>query len=109
MLYVSHSVAEILELTGQVIMLDRGQVLAHGDFFRIATEPGVLPPCWANTALKTCCRSSCSNRHRAQVLAGRAAAQELKIPYVEEPVGQHIFIGLRADDIILSRGGHQTA
>ncbi|MEC8197878.1 MAG: ATP-binding cassette domain-containing protein, partial [Pseudomonadota bacterium] len=43
MLYVSHSVAEILELTGQVIMLDRGQVLAHGDFFKIATEPGVLP------------------------------------------------------------------
>ena len=65
MLYVSHSVAEILELTGQVIMLDRGQVLAHGDFFRIATEPGVLP-LLANTALKTCCRPSCSNRYRGR-------------------------------------------
>ena len=41
-LYVSHSVAEILELTGQVIVLRQGQVVAHGDFFRIATHPGVL-------------------------------------------------------------------
>ena len=42
-LYVSHSVAEILELTSQVVVLDRGQVIAHGDFFTIATHPQVLP------------------------------------------------------------------
>ena len=42
-LYVSHSVAEILELTSQVVVLDRGQVVAHGDFFTIAAHPKVLP------------------------------------------------------------------
>ena len=41
-LYVSHSAAEILELTGQVIVLDGGRVVAHGDFFRVACDPRVL-------------------------------------------------------------------
>ena len=42
-LYVSHSVAEVLQLTGQVMVLQRGQVLAHGDFFEVAHQPNVLP------------------------------------------------------------------
>ena len=103
MLYVSHSVAEILELTGQVIMLDRGQVLAHGDFFRIATEPGVLPLLGEHGFENVLQVELLESPSGAGFSRARCGAQELKIPYVEEPVGQYIFIGLRADDIILSR------
>jgi molybdate transport system ATP-binding protein len=42
-LYVSHSVAEILQLTGQVIVLRQGRVLACGDFFDLAQRPDILP------------------------------------------------------------------
>lgn len=42
-LYVSHSVAEILELTGQVMVLHQGRLVGHGDFFRLAHLPEVLP------------------------------------------------------------------
>jgi molybdate transport system ATP-binding protein len=103
MLYVSHSVAEILELTGQVIMLERGQVLAHGDFFRIATEPGVLPLLgehgFENVLQVELLESSPAEGFRR----ARCGEQELKIPHVDSPTGQRMFIGLRADDIILSR------
>jgi molybdate transport system ATP-binding protein len=102
-LYVSHSVAEILELTGQVIVLEKGQVLAHGDFFKIAAEPGVLP------LLE---QHGFENVLPVEIVASDAAAgfsrahcfgQELKIPHTSQPVGSRLFIGLRADDIILSR------
>ncbi len=103
MLYVSHSVAEILELTGQVIMLERGQVLAHGDFFRIATEPGVLPLLGEHGFENVLQVELLESPSGAGFSRARCGAQELKIPPVEQPAGQHIFIGLRADDIILSR------
>jgi molybdate transport system ATP-binding protein len=102
-LYVSHSVAEILELTGQVIVLDRGRVVAHGDFFRIASDPAVLPlvdeygfenvlpvEIVAADAATGVCRARCGD-------------QELRIPFCDRPVGTRLFVGLRADDVILTR------
>ena len=102
-LYVSHSVAEILELTGQVIVLNKGQVIAHGDFFKIATDPAVLPlveeygfenvlavEIVAANAQRGICEVDCHG-------------QSLKIPYCDQPIGSRLFIGIRADDIILAR------
>ena len=101
-LYVSHSVAEILELTGQVIVLDRGQVLAHGDFFKIASRPGVLPLVEEHgfeNMLPVELVAADAQKGFSRV---RCAAQELKIPYCELPPGRRLFIGIRADDIILA-------
>ena len=102
-LYVSHSAAEILELTNQVIVLDRGRVVAHGDFFRIASDPRVLPlvdefgfenvlpvEIVAGDAATGVCRASCAD-------------QELRIPWCDRPPGTRLFVGLRADDVILTR------
>lgn len=102
-LYVSHSVAEILELTGQVIVLEEGRVVAHGDFFRIAAHPRVLPlvdefgfenvlpvEILSSDPVSGLCRARCGD-------------QELSIPFCELPRGTRIFVGLRADDIILAR------
>ena len=102
-LYVSHSAAEILELTKEVIVLDRGRAVAHGDFFRIASDPRVLPlvdefgfenvlpvEIVAGDAATGACRATCSG-------------QELRIPWCDRPVGTRLFVGLRADDVILTR------
>lgn len=43
MLYVSHAVGEILQLTERVIVLNRGRVLAHGAFSSVAHQPQILP------------------------------------------------------------------
>jgi molybdate transport system ATP-binding protein len=102
-LYVSHSVAEILELTGQVIVLDRGRVVAHGDFFKIARQPEVLPLVEAH---------GIENVLQAELMEGdeeggfsrvRCCEREWKVPYCERPAGSRIFIGIRAEDVILSR------
>jgi molybdate transport system ATP-binding protein len=101
-LYVSHSVAEILELTGQVIVLRQGQVVAHGDLFRIAHDPEVLP------LVEEC---GLENALQVEVVEGDAAAgvtrvsccgHELEIPYCGLDRGQRLFVAVRAEDAVLS-------
>ena len=102
-LYISHSVAEILELTSQVVVLDRGQVIAHGDFFTIAAHPQVLPLVEEHgfeNVLDVEIAATDAERGICEVLCH---GQQLKIPYCEQPVGSRLFIGIRADDIVLAR------
>ena len=97
MIYVSHAIGEILQLTGQVIVLNRGQVLAHGDFFSIAHHPEILPLLEAH---------GFENVLPVQVTAHNRVLynnQTLHIPPCDRAPGTHIFIGIRANDIILCR------
>ena len=95
MLYVSHTIGEILQLTGQVIVLNRGQVLAYGDFFSIAHQPKILPLLEAH---------GFENVLPVEVIASNRVQynnQILHIPPCDRVSGTHIFIGIRANDIIL--------
>ena len=97
MVYVSHSVAEILQLTGQVLVLKRGQVLAHGDFFDIAHQPNVLPLLEAH---------GFENVLPVEVLDAyhvQYAQWILRVPPCDRSPGTRIFVGMRANDIILAR------
>ena len=102
-LYVSHSVAEILELTGQVIVLDQGQAVAHGDFFKIATHPNVLPLVEEHGFENVLVVEIVSTDARRGVCEVRCHEQSLKISYCDQRAGSRLFIGIRADDIILAR------
>jgi molybdate transport system ATP-binding protein len=102
-LYVSHSVAEILELTGQVIFLDQGEVVAQGDFFHLAHHPRVLPLVEQHgfeNVLPVEVLGSEAERGFSLV---RHGGHQIKIPLCDRPPGSRIFIGIRADDIILCR------
>ncbi len=103
-LYVTHSVAEILELTGQVIVLQRGQVLAHGDFFKIASQPGIMPLLEEKHGFENVLRVEMIDSRAAEgVSRVRCFDQELLIPYCALAPGRHLFVGVRADDIVLAR------
>ncbi len=102
-LYVSHSVAEILELTGQVIVLDEGRVVAHGDFFKIASNPRVLPLLDEFGFENVLPVEILPDTEASGACRARFGDQVLRIPACDRPAGTRIFVGLRADDIILSR------
>ena len=103
MLYVSHSVAEILELTGQVIVLKQGQVLAHGDFFTVAHQPQVLPLLEAHGFENVLPVEVLGNGPEPCPCRVRYEGQVLRVPPCNRPAGSRIFIGIRANDIILCR------
>jgi molybdate transport system ATP-binding protein len=102
-LYVSHSVAEILELTGQVIVLRQGRVVAHGDFFHVAHRADVLPLLEAHGFENVLQVDVIGGDPKRGVTVVRHGGQELKIPYCDRPAGKRIFVGIRADDVILCR------
>lgn len=97
-LYVSHSVAEILQLTDQVLILREGQVLAHGDFFDIAHHANVLPLLEAQGFENVLPVEVIDDTHV------NYNSHTLRIPPCARPAKTQIFIGIRANDIILSRG-----
>ena len=103
MLYVSHSVAEILQLTCQVIVLRQGRVLACGDFFDIANHPDVLPLMDAHGFENVLPVDIVANDQAQGVTRIRYRGQELKVPLCDRPPGSRVFIGIRANDIILCR------
>jgi molybdate transport system ATP-binding protein len=103
MLYVSHSVAEILQLTGQVIVLRQGRVLACGDFFDIAQQPEVLPLMEAYGFENVLPVDIVANDPAQGVTRIRYRDRELKVPLCDRPPGSRVFIGIRANDIILCR------
>ena len=95
--------AEILELTGQVIVLREGRVLAHGDFFDIAHSPEVLPLMEAHgfeNVLPVEVMGTDSGNGVSHV---RYGDQQLTVPVCGRPPGRRIFIGIRAGDVILAR------
>ena len=102
-LYVSHSVAEILELTGQVVVLDRGQIVSHGDFFKVATHPGVLPLVEEHGFENVLAVEIVATDQRRGICEVECLGQALKIPHCNRPAGDKLFVGIRADDIILAR------
>ncbi len=102
-LYVSHSVAEILELTGQVIVLKAGRVLAHGDFFHVAQHPEVLPLVEAHGFENVLPVEVVAHDGVRKGCRVRFGDRDLRVPPCDRPVGSRIFIGIRANDIILSR------
>lgn len=102
-LYVSHSVAEILQLTGQVIVLRQGRVLACGDFFDLAQRPDVLPLMEAHGFENALPVDIVANDRAQGVTRIHFRGQELKIPLCDRPPGSRVFIGIRANDIILCR------
>lgn len=102
-LYVSHSVAEILQLTGQVIVLRQGRVLACGDFFDIAQQPDVLPLMEAHGFENVLPVDVVANDRTQGITRIRYRDRELKVPLCDRPPGSRVFIGIRANDIILCR------
>ena len=102
MMYVSHSVAEILQLTGQVIILKDGRIVASGDFFDLASEPDVLPLLGEfgfENVLKVDVLENCPSEGVSLV---DYRGQKLKIPHAGLAIGDSIFLGIRANDVILA-------
>ncbi|WP_296419101.1 molybdenum ABC transporter ATP-binding protein [Pseudooctadecabacter sp.] len=43
MLYVSHDMAEVARLAGQIVVLDRGQIVVSGPVDRVLSDPAAVP------------------------------------------------------------------
>ncbi len=100
-LYVSHALSEIQELTSRVVVMDRGEVLAHGDVFEalrdercfeLATRLGL------ESVLEVKVRA-----HEKDVTAVTLAAHDLVVPKSDLQAGEQAYIAVRPQDVMVAR------
>ena len=102
MIYVSHSLSEILELTDNIVVIERGKVLANGSFFSLMSKPGLLP-LFDRQRVENIVRVRVEDSGDSSGFCSVTLAQHtLKIPYCPIAQGNFLLIGIHADDIIIS-------
>jgi molybdate transport system ATP-binding protein len=103
-LYASHSLGEILELTHQLIVLANGRVLRNGRFKDLAREEG-LRGHWGGRQIENIL-SATIHAHDAEAgcTLAKSYGVELALPLRPHlPVGSVAQVSIRACDIALSR------
>jgi molybdate transport system ATP-binding protein len=103
-LYASQSLGEILELTEQLIVMDRGQVLRSGSLGEIAKHSGVLRHLGIRQVDNIIPVTIISHDHSA----GTTRAQSSGLPLTlrlrpELAVNSQCKVSIRANDVALSR------
>lgn len=103
MIYVSHAINEILYLTAQIAMLNRGEMIATGSFHDVMKDA---------RGLALAHSLGLENVLNLQVISHEAAhgytvaalgTQQIFIPLLEMPVGSKVSISIAAANIALSR------
>ena len=103
MIYVSHNINEILDLTRQLAVIDHGTILAHGDFHDMITSDKLLS--LANS-LGPDNALSVELTGKSEELGYCIASNGdnvLFLPYTEAPVGARFSVVIPASNIALSR------
>lgn len=103
MLYVSHSINEVLYLTNQIALMDKGQLLGMGNFHEVMQHEHMLALAHdlglENVVSGVMAAHDTQNGY-STVLLGQ---QELHMPLVDSATGSEISASIAAASIALSR------
>jgi molybdate transport system ATP-binding protein len=103
MLYVSHSMWEIQELSNQVLILDDGSVLGCGEMFDVLRDPRVFALANRLGLDNLLCVEVVENDSERSVTLGRVGDRELVLPLGDHPAGTTARVSIRPSDILLAR------
>ena len=102
MVYVSHSISEVLALANDALVLSGGRVVVHGKTSQVLAHPNVY---------RITDYAALENLLEAEVLSGedghggaeiRVGDARLIVPDVHRPPGDAVMVSIRAGDIILA-------
>jgi molybdate transport system ATP-binding protein len=100
--YVSHSIPEVARLATTLVVLSEGQVAAIGPTAEIMGRLDLFPltgRAEAGAILAT--RVAAHDRHFGLTVL-KAAAGELRVPYLDLPVGTALRVRIRARDVMIA-------
>lgn len=100
--YVSHSLAEILDLTDRVLVLDKGQITGHGEVFDVLGEtlPGDRESFHTTSLLDVKIDALADN---GDFVRGRIGDQEVMLPYADVRPATTGRVGVRPEDVMLAQ------
>lgn len=103
MIYVSHAINEILDLTQQLVVINDGKILAHGDFHEIVISEKMLALAQSLGLDNTISVALVEKNHELGYCVGKYGDNSLLLPYTDMPVGTGLSLVIPASGIALSR------
>jgi molybdate transport system ATP-binding protein len=102
-LYVSHSLAELTEITERIVVLEGGRVHAAGHLLEVLREPPVLALAEASGLENVL--TARVERHEPERGLTRVSLgdQTMKVRLCAHDPGSELLLGVRAQDVILAR------
>ncbi len=102
-LFVSHALPEILQLTDRIMVLDEGRLLAHGEVYSCLGSRRVLEMAHMLGIENLLTVQIESADPEAGVMRARLGDQRVTLPFREALPGAVGRVGIRPEDVILSR------
>lgn len=103
-LYVSHSVAEVLRLAGDMVALDEGRVVAQGPPADVMRRLDLLPAGEEVEPGRNLDAVVDGQDERYGLTMLRLGAEVLYVPRIEAPAGKAVRMRVRARDVMLAKG-----
>jgi molybdate transport system ATP-binding protein len=109
MVYVSHDIGEILQLTHELLVLDRGRNIGQGPLHRVVKDAQVFQLA-AQTGLENVLRArieehlALSGLTRLCVIPEEGAQEPVGLlgPLLDRPVGAEVLVSVRPEDVAIS-------
>ena len=102
MIYVSHSISEVLALAHKALIIDRGRQVAFDEPRKVLSEPGAMPSMDAETLENLFDVAVMEHLPSSGISLAQLGETTLALPHLGGEVGRVVSIAIRASDIILA-------
>ena len=103
MVYVSHSLREILELTQQLAVMHEGAILGSGDYYDVLTSQTVLPLAQSLGIENVLPVTLVETRSEQGYSIGNCAGQNVILPLLQAAPGAGLLVVVPASNVALAR------
>jgi molybdate transport system ATP-binding protein len=100
--YVSHSIPEVARLATTLVVLSEGKVAAIGPTAEVMGRIDLFPLTGRAEAGAILAATVAAHDRAFGLTVLRAAAGELRVPYIELPVGAAVRVRIRARDVMIA-------
>ena len=102
MVYVSHSMSEVLALAHKALVIDRGRRVAFDEPRKVLSEPGVMPSVDAEALENLFDVEVMEHLPSSGISLAKMGETTLALPHLGGEVGRTVSIAIQASDIILA-------
>ena len=102
MVYVSHSMSEVLALAHKALVIDRGRRVAFDEPRKVLSEPGVMPSMDAEALENLFDVEVMEHLPSSGISLAKMGETTLALPHLGGEVGRMVSIAIQASDIILA-------
>jgi molybdate transport system ATP-binding protein len=102
MIYVSHAIGEILQLTDQMVVIKSGRILGQGSFLKVMKDEKILDLAKLSGLENVMTVEVVGHARELGLTVAKLNHQILNLPFSSIPEGEKTFVSVRPEDIALA-------